>query len=84
MNTSVTTQIFIVTLFTTIGAYCCKNVKLYPFRNRIIENFNAPIETIETAAKLRTCESDMWNELFDNKTEKLTSEFLKAYKEKHT
>lgn len=84
MKTSITTQVFIVTLFTTVGAFCCKDAKLYPFRNRIIEKLNVPMETIETAAKLRTCESDTWNDLFENKTEQLTNEFLKVYREKHS
>ncbi|MBE6811105.1 MAG: hypothetical protein E7521_08650 [Ruminococcaceae bacterium] len=84
MKTSITTQVFIVTLFTTVGAFCCKDAKLYPFRNRIIEKLDAPMETIETAAKLRTCESDTWNELLENKTESLTNDFLKLYKGKHS
>lgn len=84
MKTSITTQVFIVTLFTTVGAFCCKDAKLYPFRNRIIEKLNVPMETIETAATLRTCESDTWNDLFENKTEQLTNEFLKVYREKHS
>lgn len=83
MATSINTQVFIATLFTTIGAYCSKDSKLYAFRNRIIEKLNAPIEIIETAAKLRTSESDIWNDLFENRTEYLTNEFLKAYKDKH-
>lgn len=84
MATSITTQVFIATLFTTIGAYCSKESKLYPFRNRIIERLNAPVETLEIAAKLRTSESDIWNHLFENKIEYFTNEFLKLYKERHS
>lgn len=67
MELSKTTRVFIATLFTTIGAYCSKDVKLYTYRNRIIKRLKAPIDIIKVAARLRTSENDTWDELFDKK-----------------
>ncbi len=75
------TLAFIMTLFTTVGTYSCKNPKFYRYRSIIIDALLEEDElVINTAIKLRTSENNNWNELFDNKTEELTKEFLKAYK----
>ena len=83
MELSKTTRVFIATLFTTIGAYCSKDVKLYTYRNRIIKRLKAPIDIIKVAARLRTSENDTWDELFDKKTDVYTKAFISAYKEQH-
>ena len=83
MDVSIATQTFIVTLFTTVGSYCSKDPSLYQYRTRIIKNLNVSSDLIETAVSLRTKESDTWNDLFENKTEYLTKEFLKAYRKYH-
>ena len=72
---------FIMTLFTTVGTYCCKSPKTYRYRNIIIQALlNEDESIIYTAIKLRTSENENWNELFDNKTEELTKEFVKNCK----
>ena len=35
------------------------------------------IDSVKTAIELRTKENNMWDELFDGKTQELTAEFLK-------
>ena len=82
MKISEKTLTFIMTLFTTIGTYCCKEPRLYNYRALILEELKkVDIEIIKTAIKLRTSENDRWNDLFDNKTEELTKEFLKKINE---
>ena len=83
MDISKATRFFIATLFTTIGAYCCKDVKLYHYRSKIIDELKIPVDMITTAARLRTSESETWNNLFDNKTEEYTNMFIAEYKKKH-
>lgn len=78
MNISEKTLTFIMTLFTTIGTYCCKEPALYCYRSQILEALKTEdINIITTAIKLRTSENDMWNNLFDKRTEELTKQFLK-------
>ena len=38
---------------------------------------------ITKAERLRTSESETWNDLFDNKTEEYTAIFISEYKKKH-
>ena len=83
MEISKATKFFIATLFTTIGAYCCKDAKLYTYRSKIINDLKVPVDMITTAARLRTSESETWNDLFDNKTEEYTAIFISEYKKKH-
>jgi hypothetical protein len=74
------TLVFIMTLFTTVGTYCCKDPKVYKYRDIIIDALLDEEESIiNTAIKLRISENDTWNELFDNKTKEYTNEFLQAY-----
>lgn len=84
MDFSKATQVFIATLFTTIGAYCSKNHNLYNYRKRIIEKSTITLDILKIAAKIRTSESEIWNDLLDNKPEELTSIFLAEYKKKHS
>ncbi len=83
MKVSVTTQIFIITLFTTVGAFCCKKPQFYSYRRRIIDKASAPMNDVRIAAKLRTYESDTWDDILENKTEFYTNEFLNLYSEKY-
>ncbi|NLJ89451.1 MAG: hypothetical protein GX323_01010 [Clostridiales bacterium] len=77
MNISEKTLTFIMTLFTTIGTYCYKEPHLYSYRKLILEELKTvDIGIITTAIKLRTSENNTWNDLFDNKTEELTKQFL--------
>ena len=69
MEVSQKTLTFLLTLFTTIGTYCCKDIKLTPYTTKIIDCLsNDSIESIKTAIRLRTSENDVWNELYDEKT----------------
>lgn len=80
MDISKKTQMFLLTLFTTVGAYCCKDPSYKHYRNQIIESIkDESIERIKIAVSLRTSENDMWNDLYENRTEHLTKEFLKAF-----
>ena len=74
---------FLLTLFTTVGAFCCKDPSFKPYRNEIIESIkDESIERIKIAVSLRTSENDMWNDLYENQTEYLTKEFLKSFEHK--
>lgn len=83
MQISEKTIIFIMTLFTTVGTFCCKEPSYEKFLQKILrylstENFTR----IKTAIELRTKENDMWDNLYDNKTEQLTEQFLKKLQSK--
>ena len=83
MDVSKKTQMFLLTLFTTVGSYCCKNPSYSSFRDSIIDSINdESIERVKIAVSLRTNENDMWKDLFENRTEYLTNEFLKAFERK--
>ena len=83
MDVSKKTQMFLLTLFTTVGAFCCKDPSFKPYRNEIIESIkDESIERIKIAVSLRTSENDMWNDLYENQTEYLTKEFLKSFEHK--
>ena len=83
MCVSQKTQIFILTLFTIIGTYCCKDKKNNKLLDKIIEFLNKEdYERIVTAIDLRTKENDMWDSIFENNTQKLTHEFLKVMNQK--
>ena len=70
---------FMLTLFTTVGSYCCKDTSYLHYRDAIIDSIkDESIERIKIAVSLRTSENDMWNDLYDNRTEYLTKEFLKT------
>lgn len=85
MEISSKTLTFLLTLFTTIGTYCCKSPKLYTFRDKIISCLNNDsIASVKNAIRLRTSENDMWNDLYKGRTTELTSKFLTEFsKTKH-
>ena len=77
MEVSSKTLTFILTLFTTVGTFCCKNVGYSRFLYKILEGVsNEDISKIKTAISLRTSENDTWNQLFDNNTVELTNKFI--------
>lgn len=82
MEVSSKTLTFILTLFTTVGTYCCKNIAHTKFLNDIIAGISF-VETskIKTAISLRTSENDNWNSLFDNKTNQLSNKFIATFEQ---
>lgn len=81
MLVSEKTLTFILTLFTTVGTFCCKENGYFTIRKLIISGINKEnLDTIETAIQLRTSENEGWNELFENNTQKLTEMFVKELK----
>jgi hypothetical protein len=73
---------FILTLFTTVGTFCCKEFRFEKFLNQILECIEDEEEDrVKTALSLRTGENDTWEELLDKKTAVLTAKFLKKFKE---
>ena len=81
MQISLKTQVFIMTLFTTVGTYCCKENKYRQYLVKILNLLkNLDIGKIKTAIELRTNENTMWDKLYDGKTEQLTQQFLKELK----
>ena len=83
MDVSKKTQMFLLTLFTTVGSYCCKDPSYISFRDSIIDSIkDESIERVKIAVSLRTNENDMWKDLYQNQTEHLTKEFLKAFERK--
>lgn len=78
MQISEKTLIFIMTLFTTVGTYCCKQIKYQTYLNKILNALkNEEYIRIKTAIELRTNENTMWDKLYDNRTKELTQKFLK-------
>ena len=76
------TQMFLLTLFTTVGSYCCKEPSYKKYLDTVINGIkHESLEHIQVAVSLRTSENDMWNELFENETPRLTKAFLKHFKE---
>lgn len=72
------TIVFIMTLFTTVGTYCCKDAKYRSYLAKILNVLESEDYCrIKTAIELRTKENTMWDKLYDNKTEELTKKFLR-------
>lgn len=83
MQISEKTIIFILTLFTTVGTYCCKESKYQTYLNKILNALkNEGYVRIKTAIELRTNENTMWDKLYDNKTKELTQKFLRELRNK--
>ncbi len=81
MNISHKTRMFMLTLFPTVGAYCCRPGIKGKHLTRIINAIkNENIKYVETAVRLRTSENDMWNDLYEGKTDELTQRFMEKYK----
>lgn len=71
---------FMLTLFTTVGTYCCKDPHYTVYFNKILEGIaDESTERIKIAVSLRTSENDMWNDLYDGKTTALTREFVARF-----
>lgn len=82
MEVSFTTQTFLLTLFTTVGTYCCKENRNQLYLQKIMECIkNESKESIHIAIRLRTSENDMWNDLYENQTEQLTKKFIRKFEE---
>lgn len=83
MQISEKTLIFIMTLFTTVGTYCCKDIKYQKYLDKILGVLkNEEYIRIKTAIELRTNENTMWDKLYNNKTKELTKKFLNQLKNK--
>lgn len=83
MQISEKTLIFIMTLFTTVGTYCCKDIKHQKYLDKILGVLkNEEYIRIKTAIELRTNENTMWDKLYNNKTKELTKKFLSQLKNK--
>ena len=74
-----------LTLFTTVGTYCCKDASHSLHLKKILNCIRTvDIEKIKTAVLLRTGENDIWDDLFDDNTEKLTAQFMRKVSESRT
>ena len=72
------TQVYLLTLFTTVGTYCCKEARYSVHLNKIVDFLKEEKSSrIRTAIELRTKENNMWDELLEGKTQDLTQKFLK-------
>ena len=81
MDISSKTLTFILTLFTTVGMYCCKDNKNTGFLLRIYAGFKEEdFEKLNVAVSIRTSENDTWNDLFEGRTEELRKKFLGEFK----
>src|SRR5699024_9448289 len=62
MQISEKTLIFIMTLFTTVGTYCCKKPNYKPYLDKILNVLKKEdYMRIKTAIELRTNENTMWD-----------------------
>lgn len=77
MEVTEKTLTFIMTLFTTVGTYCCKEPKDIVFLEKILDILKEEnLIRIKTAIELRTKENNMWDKLFEGNTQILTGKFL--------
>lgn len=82
MNISTTTQTFLLTLFTTVGMFCCKENANLVYLDLILQAISkVQPNLVYTAIKIRTYENDMWDDLLEKETQRLASKFLKEYEE---
>ena len=78
MDISEKTLVFIMTLFTTVGTYCCKDARYNGYQDKIFRILiKEDYGRIKTAIELRTKENNMWDKLFEGQTQLLTQKFLK-------
>ncbi|HCC04088.1 MAG TPA: hypothetical protein DEP51_04455 [Clostridiales bacterium] len=83
MEISEKTIVFIMTLFTTVGTFCCKDPKYIGYLNKILGVLkNDEYGRIKTAIELRTRENNMWDKLFEGNTQQLTQKFLKELRDR--
>lgn len=82
MEVSQKTRMFLLTLYTTVGAYCCKEPYYKRYLDCVIKGVkDESLEHIKVAASLRTSENDIWNDLFEDKTKQLTDAFVKRFED---
>ncbi len=82
MNVTTKTQTFLLTLFTTVGMYCCKENSNYVYAEAILEAIqNVDRNLVYTAIKIRTYENDMWDTLLEKNTQQLALAFRKRYED---
>lgn len=80
MDIGSTTKIFMLTLFTTVGPFCCLTQQYKQYLAKVISCIqDESIERVRVALSLRTVENDIWNDLYDNQTKELTAQFLSAF-----
>lgn len=78
LNVSETTQLFVMTLFTTIGTYCSKHINYHSTRDLIYNIIkNEDEQLIHTAIKLRT---NTFNDgIFENRGKEFAKEFKSEF-----
>lgn len=82
MNISTKTQTFLLTLFVTVGMFCCKENANLVYLELILSAINdVDPNLVYTAIKIRTYENDMWDDLLEKNTQKLATKFKKVYDE---
>lgn len=78
MKVSSSTQLFLLTLFTTVGTFCETSSHLLRYQVSFVSFLaNEDYDLVETATQVRTSESDNWDSLFNKKTKEYTNRFLK-------
>lgn len=81
LNVSTKTQTFLLTLFTTVGMFCCKDNTNRFYLHKILESIEkVDGKLVESAIKIRTYENSMWDNLLDN-TQRVSNQFRKEYKQ---
>lgn len=81
MDVSSKTLTFILTLFTTVGMYCCKETRNRGFLYKIYDGLKEEdFEKLKVAVSIRTSENDIWNDLFEGRTSELRKVFLQEFK----
>lgn len=81
LNVSTKTQTFLLTLFTTVGMFCCKDNTNRSYLRKILESIEkVDGKLVESAIKIRTYENSMWDNLLDN-TQRVSNQFRKEYKQ---
>ena len=79
MEITTKTKIFLMTLFTTIGAYCSDASKQYKYRSKIINAIiHEDFDIVKTATELRTKENNMWDSIMTD-PQKSGEDFLKEF-----
>lgn len=82
MHVTTKTQAFLLTLFTTVGMYCCKESANYAYVEAVLQAIQKVDKNlVYTAIKIRTYENDMWDGLLDKNTQYLVATFRKKYEE---
>ncbi len=81
MHVTTKTQAFLLTLFTTVGMYSCKESINFVYVQAILQAIQKVDKNlVYTAIKIRTYENDMWDGLLEN-TQDLAATFRKKYED---